>query len=755
MPIHPPALDDRGFDDLVGEALSRIPAHTPEWTNPREGDPGRTLIELFAWLTDTLLYRANLIPEKQRLAFLRLLGEQMRPATAARGVVSLAFDDEDNIRAAVTLRPMAALPGPVAFETRAEVTVLPITAEAYYKRPLAPASPVEQRRLAEVVRGLTAIYELPGRVVTPYVTTPVFAGGAAEPEGFDVVARTVDRTLWLALLAPDPKHVEAVRTTLGARAEGRPALLSIGVSPAVAVPALADDVGPRPPVPHVWEIAMQSRAGALEYHALDRVADSSDGLTRRGVLRLALPASSSERSLRAPDNDVRRDFRAGVGDSPPRLDVPEKAERLVTWIRLRPTVRLASLSLAWVDVNAVDIDQRQTIVNRVLGQSDGSADQEMALPARGVEPESLEVQVDETGYGYRTWTPIDDLALAGRDDAVYSLDGEAGTIRFGDGMRGRIPEAGRRVRAATLRAGGGKAGNLPAGTLKAIKALDLRGAAVSRLKARQSLPTVGGDEAETLAEAERRIPGLLRHRDRAVTEDDYRTLTAYTPGVRVGRVEVLPRFKPQQRRSDVPGVVTVLVLPHKEGTTAPAPRADRPFLEAVHRHLDERRPLSTELYVIGCEYIPLGVGVGVTVRDGFAQDAAANAVRDALRAILWPLPPGGAGTGWQLGRTVSDRELEVAVARVPDVSAVAGVRLFERKGGAWSAITAVDRSGATMLPLRLWQLPELLTVVVTTDGTIPADLRGAPNPFLASSNGHPDGAVQEVDVAVPVVPEVC
>jgi hypothetical protein len=76
MPIRPPALDDRRYDDLVAELLARIPAHTPEWTNPRIGDPGRTIIELFAWLGDALLYRVNLIPERQRLAFLRLLGQR-------------------------------------------------------------------------------------------------------------------------------------------------------------------------------------------------------------------------------------------------------------------------------------------------------------------------------------------------------------------------------------------------------------------------------------------------------------------------------------------------------------------------------------------------------------------------------------------------------------------------------------------------------------------------------------------------------
>src|SRR5438105_13005513 len=94
MPIRPPALDDRSFDDLVQDVLARIPAHTPEWTNPRDGDPGRTLIELFAWLSDALLYRVNLIPERQRLAFLRLLGIKMRPAIPARGLISIISTDD-------------------------------------------------------------------------------------------------------------------------------------------------------------------------------------------------------------------------------------------------------------------------------------------------------------------------------------------------------------------------------------------------------------------------------------------------------------------------------------------------------------------------------------------------------------------------------------------------------------------------------------------------------------------------------------
>ena len=99
MPILPPSLDDRRFDDLVDELVARIPAHTPEWTHPRLGDPGRTLIELFAWLGDTLLYRANLIPERQRLVFLKLLGQPLRPALPATGIVGLAYAQDTELSA--------------------------------------------------------------------------------------------------------------------------------------------------------------------------------------------------------------------------------------------------------------------------------------------------------------------------------------------------------------------------------------------------------------------------------------------------------------------------------------------------------------------------------------------------------------------------------------------------------------------------------------------------------------------------------
>lgn len=756
MPIRPPALDDRNFSELVDEMLARIPGHAPEWTHPRMGDPGRTLIELFAWLADTMLYRANLIPERQRLAFLRLVGARMRPAEPARGMVSILFDDDKADRA-LTIKPYAVIKGPMNFETRKEMTILPIVAEVYCKRRL---SSEEQKNIKqELLQGLQTIYGLDDaggsamrRTPRPYVTSPVFANGAAEEHGFDIVEQTVDKCLWVALLLPQKKPTEDqmkdAAKALTTNPTGGQQLISIGFIPAIELPRVFEDVRPSSSVRHVWEISTGKFINnEPEYLTLDVIEDSTKGLVQRGVVRLALPATTF---IGAPSNNVREDFKAGVGNRPPRIDDPEKATRLIAWLRLRPTERVTGLRVSWIGINAAEIDQRQTMMNRVIGVSNGAADQEFQLPGLAIEPETLEVQVEETEVGYQLWQQIEDLALAGRADAFYSLDSEAGTIRFGDGVRGHVPETGRRVRVQMMRAGGGSAGNLPAGSLTKITARDLDGAVVTqKLKVQQSVPTEGGAESETLPEVEARIPVLFRHQDRAVTSEDYHQLAAITPGLMVGRVEVLPRFQPQQRRENVPGAVSVMVLPYKGAALPPNPRADRPFIQRVFDYLDTRRPLTTELHVIGCDYVALGVSVAVKLRDGFAPNQVINDVREALRLFLWPLAPGGTeGTGWQLGRAVRRRELDVIVAQVPGVDEVSGLNLFERRGDRWPLIGQANTNAPVSLHLENWQLPELLNVTVVIGEAAPSSLTAVLDPFALDDR---DGVI----MAVPVVPEIC
>jgi uncharacterized phage protein gp47/JayE len=89
--IPSPKLDDREFDDIVAEALRLIPRYAPDWTHHNPADPGITLIELAAWMTDLILYRLNRVPEKNYVAFLNLLGIKLKPPLAARGILQFSL----------------------------------------------------------------------------------------------------------------------------------------------------------------------------------------------------------------------------------------------------------------------------------------------------------------------------------------------------------------------------------------------------------------------------------------------------------------------------------------------------------------------------------------------------------------------------------------------------------------------------------------------------------------------------------------
>lgn len=738
MPLRPPALDDRSFNDLVDELLARIPAHTPEWTSPTPGDPGRTLIELFAWMGDALLYRVNLIPERQRLAFLRLLGEQMRPAVPAKGMVTVSVDDSSAKSA--TIAPFATVSGPPDFETLAELNILPVTAQAYYKRRLTPD---EEKKYAALLSGLGSLYNAgqQGKKATGYQTTPLFANGLAEPDPFKVKEEPVDGCIWFALLAAKPEMVSDVQTTLAQGPDGEQQVLNMGFLPGLELSDPLSDIGPGGHINHEWSVSIKTSAGQdPAFYTVDVYSDSTVGLRRQGVLRLLMPQS---KDIGAPSNDVRVDIQAGTGPRPPRIDDPNIANRIVTWLRFKP---IDDLTVSWMGVNAVQIDQRQSSGGQIIGVSDGTADQQFSVGATAIDPTTFVLQVDEQGTGFQTWQQVDDLATAARDAKVYTLDTEAGTVEFGDGIRGTIPIAGYRIRVAQMRAGGGSAGNLPPGSLGKISAADLTGALVQKLTLFQPIATTGGDDAETLDSAERRIPGILRHRDRVVTESDYKTLAEQTPGVDVGRIEVLPLFKPQTRTPNVPGVVSVMALPRKDSIAIPNPRPDRPFLETIYAYLGERKPLATELYVIGCEYIDLGLSVGVDILPEFGIDTVLQNIRQALKEILWPLSPGGQNkTGWPLGRAVRNSELEVVVANVPGVAAVNGINLFNYTAAKQYQLIPAQNGRAT-LTLAAWQLPELLKVVAVS-GNPPTSL--TPDATTGADGGAGDG------IAVPVVPETC
>ncbi|HYU79695.1 MAG TPA: baseplate J/gp47 family protein [Vicinamibacterales bacterium] len=89
MPLTVPTLDDRTFADLVEEGFRIVESGDGEWTNRNPSDPGVTLLELFAFVTETLIFRVNQITEEDRLAFARLLA----PATDSSETGAERLDD--------------------------------------------------------------------------------------------------------------------------------------------------------------------------------------------------------------------------------------------------------------------------------------------------------------------------------------------------------------------------------------------------------------------------------------------------------------------------------------------------------------------------------------------------------------------------------------------------------------------------------------------------------------------------------------
>ena len=93
MPIESPQLDDLRYDRVVEDLKRRIPVYAPEWTDHNDSDPGITLIQLFAYLTELTGYRLNRIPEKNHIELLKLLGVRLKPARAARTTLALLLAD--------------------------------------------------------------------------------------------------------------------------------------------------------------------------------------------------------------------------------------------------------------------------------------------------------------------------------------------------------------------------------------------------------------------------------------------------------------------------------------------------------------------------------------------------------------------------------------------------------------------------------------------------------------------------------------
>lgn len=588
MPLPTPILDDRRHADIVAEAKQLIPFYTPEWTDLNESDPGITFIELFAWMSDLLLYRLNQVPELHYVKFLELLGIQLLPAQPAHADLTFTLAEPPLSPTVPVPRGtrVAATGGegepPVIFETDRALEALGAKLAAV------------QSFDAYAFSVVTAANEAGDRGYHPF--GPQARAGSALCLGFALDGPFPSLALDLAVSAVVAATVEGVHCDLAEHEIAAPAQI----------------------VWEYWDGAQWSR--------LPVDADETRAFTRSGYVRLQVPGE--------------RLRKLALGDVPDAL----------YWIRAlvaRAGYERAPRALGVV-TNTVPATQAQTVENEVLGGSDGLPDQIFELFYSPVLAGSLVLEIDE-GSGYRRWTEVADFHASGPDDAHFVLDRATGTILLADGEHGRFPVVNATnphasIRARAYRYGGGAAGNLGPRTITQMQsAVDGVDSVTNRQRAG------GGSAAETVDQAKIRATESLQSRDRAVTAGDFAALARATGGTVIARAEALGLAHPGFPDVPVPGAVTVVVIPDSPG---PAPLPGEATLRNVCAHLDKHRLITTEVFVVGPSYRSVRVETVVRVKGTADLGTVRRSVEQALTRYFHALSGGDDGQGWPLGGTI-------------------------------------------------------------------------------------------------------
>jgi predicted phage baseplate assembly protein len=604
-----PKIDDRSYDSIVAEMRSRIPRYTPEWkpvwTDLNDSDPGITMLQVFAWLGEMLAYRMNRVPELNYLKFLQLIGIELRPKEPAQ--VEITFP----VRTTHT-KPTAIVPKGTQVIAETPGGGPPLVFEA-------------TRALVCLTAQLAVVMAYDGYSYEPVTEANVNATGflplgptanvdSALLFGFDSALTFPETDLTLFVWSAAPERGET------------PVPCGLPASAAYAPAALRYEC---------WS--------GFEWVPLSVLKDDSLALTRTGEIVLRT-SSSVATTVIPPDTTPRYWLRARVERSQ-----YERAPRLLA-----------------VRTNTMRLTQMETVSHEVLGGSNGRRDQTFKLDNTPVLAGSLRLEIDQ-GSGFEVWTEVRDFFGAGPTDLVYALDRTTGEIRFGNGLLGAIPVANvanpsANVVATEYRYGGGTHGNVPARTLRALRSA-VEG--IDDNAVTNAMPSYGGADEEMLEEAKQRAPAALRARCRAVTADDFETLAKESANVK--RARALPLHHPEFPGVQVPGVITVVIVPDAD---TPNPMPSDGMLRTVCAYLDQRRLLTSELYVVAPTYQLVNVAVSLTALDSADLAEVYRAVDRALLDYFHPLRGGEAGDGWPFGGPIFFSRVFQHVLSVPGVDSI-------------------------------------------------------------------------------------
>ena len=595
MPLTAPPLDDRQFADIVRQAKTLIPRYAPEWTNFNESDPGITLVELFAWMTEILVYRLNQVPELNYIKFLQLIGIELEPAQPAKAELTFAVSNLNLTSVIVPQGTQVAVAGgsrqPIIFETDESLIAIGAVLAAVQSYD-GFGYTVQTNKNAN-----------PGQWFYPFGQNP--APGCALLLGFSSPVAFPTDQINLAVTIYQDALTQPITQCAG------------------ALP---------PPATIAWEFW-----NGAQWITIDIDGDGTRAFTQNGHLLFPGPGSNM---ILAQIGNVSSNFfwiRARVQTA--SYEMPPQ--------------------IAAIRTNTISATQAITFNNEVLGGSNGTPNQAfqvtntpvvvldtpLQVTNSDVTITSLRLEIDE-GQGFIVWQQVNDFFGSEPTDQVYTLDLNTGVVTFGNGDHGRIPIANQNnptgnVVARMYRSGGGSRGNVGSNTITQIQTYVQSIGAVTNYD-----PATGGTDEESFANAKLRAAAALQSNNRAVTPSDFEYLAKQSPGANVARARALPLFHPNFPNGQIPGVVTVIVV---SNSPAPNPSPNQTTLQAVCNFLDAHRLLTSELYVVGPVYRKIKIEVQLVVAPGYDLAAVQNAVQAALTNFFDPLTGGTDGTGWPFG----------------------------------------------------------------------------------------------------------
>ena len=657
MPLAAPILDDRHFQDIVDEAKKRIPYYIEEWTDHNVSDPGVTLIELFAWMTDTILYRLNQIPDLHYVKFMEMLGMRLQEPVPARAMVTfwLSAPQETavSIPAGTEVASTQTETHPsVIFTTDETFIVKPPRLKTLFSYVVNEDNEREYRRydVNRLVKGLESVN----------VFSPVPREGDAFYWGFD---NNLSRHIVGLVLDCD--------STGGA-----------GIDPTQP--------------PYVWEVSTGSQEAPWAACQIDLGEDTTKGMNVPGRIRIHLP----EMGRYGVNGENRYWLRVRLRHQ------DEYAPRMRPY---RTTPRLRQVAaVSWGGTTAVT--HSQLVQNELLGVSDGSPGQIFQLQTAPIlkrrPEETIVVEYDDKS---EEWQEVPTFAHSREDDCHFTLDSVSGEVRFGPAVRqpdgsirryGAIPPRGARIVFRRYRFGGGLEGNVQAGVLNTLKtAIPF----IDRVTNREA--AAGGLDVESMEAAKMRAPALLRSRDRAVTEEDFVFLARQAlrdTGWSNYRVHCL-QPRPSRESRVIPGQVYLLIIPHIEDEEERLrPSAEQLELkqDEVYRHLsrylDERRLLTVRLDIRAPVYYWVAARVVARALPGANHAQVEETVLRRLYQFLNPLVGGPDGRGWPFGRDLVISDLHQCLQHIPGVQFVRDVQLYVTAAGEGprgEPVTTVDVVG--------------------------------------------------------------